>query len=146
MTSSGSTVFSKREAIIVLDDDEDIVVINPKKEFEENISELPKQRRTGEAPSQGRDQYVDLCQENLDNEVECKVGKNFPNKKRGNCFPQDESKNMNVRHRGLVERGGVNADVLAAAAAMPDVPQRVELITLVRLSPNSNEYREVSAQ
>jgi hypothetical protein len=151
MTSLGSSVLPKTEIIIVVDDDDEVFVppkdaipvVNPKNQCEKN-SKPPKQRRIRNIKVQARDsvveedfQYVDLCKENLDMEVESKAIGNSPIKKRGNDFPQGEPRNMHARHRGLAERGEVNADGRAAAApavAVPDAPPQP--LTLVRLSPN----------
>jgi hypothetical protein len=148
MASSGRPILLEREIIIVVDDDDDhtsapfisideIAVEIPKIKNEES-KKNPKQNRT---LNQGQE-YIDLCKENLDNKYECKAAfRSAQSKKRGNNFSQDEPRNMNARQRGLNERVGVDADGRAAAVAVHDVPPQPP--TLFRLSPNSNEYKEV---
>ena len=153
MASSGSYVLPKKEIIIVVDDDDEDIVApsifvdgmpakKTKKEFDES-KEFPKQREKVKGNVQGLE-YVDLCKENLDNKIAGKsggIGK-ILNKKRGNDFTQDERRKLNARHDGVADRGEVNADGRAAAVAVHSAPPQPP--TLTRLSPNSNEYKEVS--
>ena len=151
---SDSYVLPKREIIIVVDnDDEDIVATSilidgmpakkSKKELKES-KEFPIQRQIVKESVQ-RLEYVDLCKENLDNKIEGKKGdtRKIPNKKRGHDFSKSEQRTMNARNGGaLAERGEINEDGRAAALAVHDAPPQPP--SLVRLSPNSNEYKEVS--
>ena len=154
MTSPGSSIPPNREIIVVDDDDEGTVapsqsidgtnILNSKKKLEE-CNEYPNKRQCFDGNVHGRAKavflYVDLCQENPDNE-----GGMIGIKKRNNHFSQSEQLNFRPaeRHaeRGLAERGEINADGRAAAITVLDAPPKPP--TLFPLSPSSNEYKEVS--